>query len=409
VNAGTVCEGQDLLLSSSSAGASSYSWNGPNGFISGSQNPTITGATVAASGTYTVIASAGSCFSVASTVTVTVNANPTATASISTDTICSGNAVSLGATGGGSYSWTGPGAFVSTLQNPAITGTTVSNSGTYTVVVTSAGCTDTAIVALLVNQSPNAPLTLSDTTCVGDTLLLTASGTGTINWYSDPGLTTLVQPNSSTYSPSLPMNTTATYYVTSTDANGCTSSISTAGASNYNIVASAGASPVSGYIPLNVSFTNSSTGVDASDNYTWSINGNPFSTAYSPSYTFVTEGNYAVTMIATDNESGCTDTTALSIFADGEVTFTVPNIFTPNNDGSNDVFTIIGHGLTELHLSIYDRWGLKMYEFDGVHSSWDGRTTAGVEVSDGTYFYMLDAKGATGKDYHQNGSFMIMR
>ncbi|MCW3071816.1 MAG: hypothetical protein JWO44_1706 [Bacteroidetes bacterium] len=410
VNASNVCEGQDLLFSSSSTGATSYSWNGPNGFISGSQNPTLTGATVAASGTYTVIASAGSCFSVASTVTVTVNANPTAGASISTDTVCSGNTVNLGATGGGSYSWTGPGTFTSAVQNPSVTGAAVSNSGTYTVIVTnSAGCADTAMVSLLVNQSPNAPLATSETTCIGDTLLLSATGTGTINWYSDPGLTTIVQSNNSTYSPSLPLNTSATYYITSTDANGCTSSISTAGASNYNITASAGASPTSGFIPLNVSFTNSSTGVDGSDSYTWSINGSPFSTAYSPSYTFVTEGNYAITMIAIDNESGCTDTTALSIFADGEVTFSVPNIFTPNNDGSNDAFTIMGHGLTELHVAIYDRWGLKMYEFDGVHGSWDGRTTAGVEVSDGTYFYMLDAKGATGKDYHQNGSFMIMR
>jgi gliding motility-associated-like protein len=409
-NAANVCEGEDILFTSSSAGATSYSWTGPNGFISGSQNPSVISSTLPSSGTYTVMASAGSCFSTGTTVTVTVNANPVAAASVNATTVCSGNTISLSSTGGGSYNWTGPGGYFSSSQNPDITGSITGNTGTYIVTVTNAaGCTDSASVSVLVNQTPNAVVTTGDTTCTGNALTLTAFGTDVINWYSDASLTTLVLSDSNTYLPVLPANSTATYFVTSTAANGCVSPVSTVTASNYNIIAGASASPTTGFIPLSVLFSNSSTGVGASDNYTWNMNGTLFSTVFEPSYVFTTEGNYEIVMIATDIESGCTDTTTLSIFADGEVTYTVPNVFTPNDDNVNDGFTILSHGLTEVHVVIYDRWGLKMYEFDGVHASWDGRTTSGVIVPDGTYFYLFNAKGANGKEYKENGHLIIMR
>jgi gliding motility-associated-like protein len=406
----TICEGQDIVLSASSAGASSYSWNGPDGFISGLQNPSINAAGPLASGNYTVIASAGNCFSTAATVTVTVYALPVASALVSSNTFCSGTSVTLNSTGGGNYSWTGPSGFTSSLQAPVISSSVTNNTGTYTVTVTnSAGCSDSATVSVTVNQSPGAPLTTGDTTCTGMPLILTANGSGVINWYSNASLTTLVMANSNTYSPVLSSNSSATYYVTSTSADGCTGSISTAAASNYNIVAGASASPVSGFIPLSVSFTNTSSGVDANDSYTWNMNGNLFSTGFEPDHVFTTEGTYVISMIVTDIESGCTDTATLDIFADGEVTYTIPNIFTPNDDNVNDGFEIISHGIVQLHVVIYDRWGLKMYEFNGVHSAWDGRTTSGVEVTDGTYFYLFNAKGANGKEYKENGHVIIMR
>ncbi len=407
--ASTICEGDNLLLSSSSTGAGSFSWTGPDGFLSGVQNPTIPSATLLASGTYIVIASSSGCLSNPASITVTVNPNPVATASVISDTICSGNSINLSSGGGGTYAWTGPGAFSSSTQNPVIGVSTISNNGTYTVIVSNAGCSDTASVSVIVNLTPNAAIAGSDTTCVGDTLILNASGSGTINWYSDASLTTLLQAGGSTYSPTLAPNTTGTYFVTVTGSNGCVSASSTVTGLNYDVVASASASPFSGFIPLNVVFTNSSTGVDASDNYSWEIGGTPFSTAYNSTYTFNTEGNYIVTLIVTDAESGCMDTATVNIFADGQVTFSVPNVFTPNNDNSNDVFQIISNGLIEVHVMIYDRWGLKMFEFDGVQGSWDGRTTAGVEVSDGTYFYLFSAKGADGKEYKAQGNLLITR
>ncbi|MDF2436228.1 MAG: hypothetical protein K0Q95_604 [Bacteroidota bacterium] len=409
-NAANICEGQDINLTSLSAGATSFSWTGPNGFISGIQDPTIIGATLSASGTYSVIASIGSCFSSATTVSVTVDPLPVADASATATTICSGTSIDLQSTGGGTYSWTGPGGYTSGLQNPTVTSSAVSNSGMYYVTVSNAaGCSDIDSVFVTVNQTPNAPVVIGDTTCIGVPLTLSATGTGTINWYSDAALTTLVAADTSFIYPVLATNTSATYYVTSTDPNGCVSILSVAGASNYNVIASATASPTTGFIPLNVVFTNLSTGVDGSDNYTWSINGVAFDNNFNSSYLFDTHGNYVITLIATEATSGCTDTASLDIFADGEITFTIPNIFTPNGDNVNDGFEIISHGLVSVHVVIYDRWGLKMYEFDGVHSLWDGRTTSGVEVPDGTYFYLFNATDAKGKDYKEQGNLMIIR
>lgn len=409
-NASNICEGQDILFTSTSAGATSYSWTGPNGFISGSQNPSVTGATVAGSGTYSVIASAGSCFSTATTVNVTVDPLPVATASATATTICSGSTIDLNSSGGGTYSWTGPGGFTSTSQNPSISGSIVSNSGMYVVTVSNAaGCTDSASVIMSVNQTPNSPIAIGDTTCVGGILTLSANGTGTINWYSDAALTNLVASDTNLYSPVLATNTSAVYYITSTDLNGCTSSVTTAAASSYNVIASATANPNTGFIPLTVAFTNLSTGVDAADSFIWSINGTAFDNAFNSSYIFNSEGNYVVTLTVTDLSSGCTDTASMNIFADGEITYTIPNIFTPNGDNINDGFEIMSHGIVSVHVVIYDRWGLKMYEFDGVHSSWDGRTTAGVEVPDGTYFYLFNGKGANGKEYKEQGNLMIIR
>ncbi len=408
-NANNYCEGQTINLTSNSAGATSYTWTGPNGFSSSSQNPIISNATTSESGTYTVYATNLGCNSANATVNLTVNANPIATASTTTATVCSGTTISLSSTGGGTYSWSGPSGFTSSTQNPSITNSVVANDGIYTVIVSNAAnCSDTATVSITVNQTPSAALVTGDTTCVGGTLTLTAAGTGVIDWYSDAALTTLVQSNSSSYTPTVPANTTNTYYVTVT-ANGCTSTVASVNALNYNVNASASASPTSGFIPLNVNFTNGSTGVDASDTFIWSINNSTFANSYDAVYTFTNSGNYTVTLVVIDNQSGCTDTATLNIFADGNVTYSVPNVFTPNGDGSNDVFSIISNGLKEVKVSIFDRWGLLMYEFEGVNGSWDGRTTSGVEVSDGTYFYLFYAVGVNGKEFKENGHLLIVR
>ena len=70
----------------------------------------------------------------------------------------------------------------------------------------------------------------------------------------------------------------------------------------------------------------------------------------------------------------------------------VPNVFTPNLDGVNDVFKpiISFENKTQSYLiEIYDRFGVKIYSGDKINQWWDGRTTSGMPCSDGTYFYIL--------------------
>jgi gliding motility-associated-like protein len=79
----------------------------------------------------------------------------------------------------------------------------------------------------------------------------------------------------------------------------------------------------------------------------------------------------------------------------------VPNVFTPNGDGINDVFVIDGKAITDFNLTIVNRWGNTIFESNDINSSWDG-TANGTPCIDGTYFYIIKAK-STSNDYNKHG------
>jgi gliding motility-associated-like protein len=102
--------------------------------------------------------------------------------------VCAGEAISLSASGGANYAWTGPNGFNSDQQNPVIDNASVANAGDYTVrVVDSEGCEATAVVAVLVNPSPTAAAVAAATSvCVGASIELNAGGGVAYSW-SGPG------------------------------------------------------------------------------------------------------------------------------------------------------------------------------------------------------------------------------
>jgi gliding motility-associated-like protein len=242
-----VCTGQSITLTSSTITAATYSWTGPNGFTSTSQNPTLTNVLLAAGGTYSVVATVPGCGSSATaTVAVTVNSTPSAPTAGSNSSICVGSTLNLTSTtvGGATYSWTGPSGFTSPLEDPSISNATTAASGTYSVTVTVSGCTSVAgTVAVSVNPIPLAPNAGSNSpVCENTTLSLTASTiTGaTYNW-SGPNSYTITSQN-----PSITNVSTAasgTYTVTATVA-GCTSPTATVAVTVNTIPASPGASAI---------------------------------------------------------------------------------------------------------------------------------------------------------------------
>jgi gliding motility-associated-like protein len=85
-------------------------------------------------------------------------------------------------------------------------------------------------------------------------------------------------------------------------------------------------------------------------------------------------------------------------------------VFTPNNDGVNDFFFLKGASLSEVNMTIYDRWGHMVYQLtNNGNVLWDGKNQMGQECSEGTYFYILKAKGKDGKDYDQKGNISLLR
>jgi gliding motility-associated-like protein len=87
----------------------------------------------------------------------------------------------------------------------------------------------------------------------------------------------------------------------------------------------------------------------------------------------------------------------------------VPNVFTPNGDNKNDRFKLIEEGLTDIRFSIYNRWGLELFSWQGFKGEWDG-SYKGNPLPDGTYFYLVEAQSeCTGTVYKKKGSVNLFR
>ena len=89
----------------------------------------------------------------------------------------------------------------------------------------------------------------------------------------------------------------------------------------------------------------------------------------------------------------------------------IPNVFTPNSDGINDRWSVrfaCLHLLTDYHLAIYDRWGIKLFASDTWHAHWNGRTMAGEPVATNTYYYIVEYTVA-GKKQKAKGYISSLR
>ncbi|MBP7808061.1 MAG: gliding motility-associated C-terminal domain-containing protein [Bacteroidia bacterium] len=213
-NTGPYCAGTTINLSAPAA--TSYTWSGPGGYTSNSQNATQPSSTPAMSGTYSVIVSIGTCTASATT-NVIVNALPVPTAN-SNSPLCAGQTINLTGAGGTTYTWTGPGSFSSNSATPSIPTASVVNGGNYILTVTDAnGCTNTANTIVVVNALPTIAVT-NPTTCVNTTINLTANGGVTYAWTGPGGFTSAAQ-NPNITGAQLTMS--GVYVVTVTDANGC--------------------------------------------------------------------------------------------------------------------------------------------------------------------------------------------
>ncbi len=406
-----VCYGSPINLNAGGVGVSTYTWTGPNVYSSNSQNPTITNASTVNTGNYSVSVTDGNGCSASQIVSVNVYPQLVINAASSASMVCSGNSINLLGTGGGSYAWVGPNGFTSGVQNPTISNATLTASGVYTMTVTDVNnCTAASTVNVMVNQTPILVSNAGDNTCTGGALTLTANfGLGAIvNWYADQSASTLLQGNSSVYHPTPSGDGLYTYYVQAT-LNGCTSSLTAVSAGYYNIHAIASADVYSGNAPLSVNFTNSSIGVNASDSYNWSFGDGTGTSVINPNHIFTTGGTFSVVLTVTDDVSGCSDDTTLVIKVEDDLVILVPNVFTPNGDGVNDVFHIKISGAKSAEGYIYNRWGQLLYSWDALNSSWDGKAANGTNCPDSTYFYVIKVVDHKDMNHEFPGYTLIIR
>jgi len=135
----------------------------------------------------------------------------------------------------------------------------------------------------------------------------------------------------------------------------------------------------------------------------WSFGDGSYSTENSPTHEYWKPGTYDITLTVTD-EFGCSDQFTLGSFVVINPELFIPNVFSPNDDGVNDLYRIIYTGQEPQELVIFDRWGKEIYQTNTVEEAWNGRLLNGEEAPEGVYFYIFKV----GSEYFK-GELTLMR
>lgn len=286
VNPITLCAGVSGKLKAESSVVDTYSWSGPNNFTGTTQEVIVSNA-----GIYTVIVTKDGCTAVA---TSTVEIKTVADIKATSAEVCRGATTTLTATGGATYSWTGPETFTAIGATP-----TVSVAGNYTVIgTTEGGCTGTATATLTVKNNPTVKISGDTVICSGSKVTLTANGTGTFEWTGSGNFTATT----------VAVNVEAgTYQVKVTNA-GC-SAVGTVKVVNDGLSINAGGATVCE--GGSTSLTGGATATSGIKSYAWSGPSGFTSTEQSPIITKPsTTGTYTLTVTS---KAGCIATSTAII------------------------------------------------------------------------------------------------
>ena len=123
---------------------------------------------------------------------------------------------------------------------------------------------------------------------------------------------------------------------------------------------------------------------------------------------YTAPGNYSL-MLVVYGKTGCRDTSHYDFNLADSSSITLPNIFTPNNDGINDVYKPIANGISKLSAKVYNRYAVLVHQWDAPNGFWDGYTNSGEPCSDGEYFIILNATGFDGKTYQLSSHINLIR
>jgi len=409
----TICIGQPAILSANVVGGIlpfKYNW---------STGDTIPGPLTVTPATTTIysliVTDAKGCTSAVQTDTVKVNKPLSVKLSSTGLAVCNGasatiTAAASGGNGNYSYTWFPSGSGASFTINPTA-------NVTYFVTVTD-NC-DSSVANAPISFTVDVPPTVSissgeNSGCSDRPVCIQFTGTSnppgacvSTEWYFGDS------DSSSQANPIHCYNAAGAYTVSMkcTDAKGC-SSISAPGSSIITIIQSPKAAFT--YSPSTlltqdsaIAFTNHSSVTAVSWNFgdTASL-ANDSSILVNPTHAYKDSGAYCIRLIAFN--AGCVDTVKHCIFINEACTLPkqIPNVFSPNEDGINDIFTIKSTGLRDLLCTMYNRWGMEIYQYDAIKTGWDGRTFSDGKAPEGTYYYVLKADCLTSPDQLKGQGFL---
>lgn len=410
-NNGPLCSGVTLQLTANGAGT--FVWAGPNGFTSNLQNPTIINASSSASGIYTVtITSPQGCVATATT-NVLVKAPKQLTPRATPTVVCEGGTIWLEALEGDavSYSWVGPNGFTAPSANHVVQSVPLAGGGTYQLTTKdNLGCEAYGSVVVAVNPIPSISIDMKNAkngcapVCNVSYAFSSSHPLASFNW--DLG-------NGQTATSNIPANLcyqtpkNYTIRITGTDAKGCTNTTTTTLEVYPNPVVdfgttSGGPTWVNGTMQFN-DFTKNAT----VQSWEWNFGNGETSTQQNPSVTYQDSGRYEVTLNVLSNK-GCKGSYKKTIVIEDETGFFVPNAFTPNGDGQNDVFMAVATNINKFEMLIFNRGGQLIFQSSDYRKGWDG-TVKGKIADDNVFVYKINYTDKSGKAKTLTGNITLIR
>jgi len=381
--------GNGTATANPSSGTIPYTYN----WSIGQTTQTATGLFV---GTYSALVTDASGCTQTQTVAVTAlnTLSVTASSTLTGCTVAKGTATAN--PGGGII----PYSYIWNIGQTTQTATGLS-VGTYSATVTDAsGCTQTQTVTVTSVNTLSVTVTSTQTGCtVSDGTVTANPSSGTIpytyNW--NTGQTTQTATG-------LPVGT---YTITVTDANGCTQT-QTAGVTQVaGPTATVSAASVNIILGNNTQLTATGAGT-----YQWSpATGLSCTTCANPVATPPSTTIYCATVT---DANGCSDIACVAISVEIPCgTVFIPNAFSPNNDGQNDLECVIGNCIESLHIAIYNRWGDKVFESSDQTICWDGTDHVGLykgtELNTAVFVYYMEATLTTGEKIKRKGNISLVR
>jgi gliding motility-associated-like protein len=398
--AGPFCANDPSVTLSAVSPGGTWSGTGITNATTGVFDPNTAGP-----GTHTITYGiSGSCGDT-QTVSIIVNPSDTATFSFTPTTFCDTdpNPTPTGiVTTGGTFTINNSGTINSATGEVNIS---ASGAGSYTITyITNGACPDTATFSITITTCtvPTAAYAVSDSTiCEGSCVTFTDLSTGATTWqWTFNGGTPLT---ANTKGPHTVCFGAAGIYnmeliaSNSTGADTITSTVEVYATPTVN----AGNDVT---IDLGQSVTLNATGTNGT--HTWSP---PIwldcITCSSPVATPQETTTYTVIVV---DSNGCTASDDVTIIVDFDYVIWVPNIFSPNGDGNNDIAFVRGVGVEYLNFVIFDRWGEKVFETNDINNGWDG-TFRGQKMNNGVFVYYLQATFKNGEEVTKKGDITLIR
>jgi gliding motility-associated-like protein len=216
--------------------------------------------------------------------------------------------------------------------------------------------------------------------------------------------------------PVLTTNLAGTYTLLVTNTVNACAATTTIAVNNGSLTPSIAIDRNRGFAPMTVTFFNNSTSSLGQGSITtvWSFGNGKDTTTKSTSteirQLYQQPGVYKIFAIV--SKGLCVQTVTSSITVEAPSRLEIPNIFSPNNDKINDVYFLKATNLSSIQMYIYDRWGHKVYELlsSTGQLEWDGKNQFGIDVAEGTYYYILNATGSDGEEYKDlKGNITLVR